>query len=60
MLPRNPDGWFQTLVGQGLSVTTGTGATTGLQVNYLLIPNYLTDENGLVLFDELGVPLIDA
>lgn len=60
VLPRNPDGWFQTLVGEGLSVTTGTGATTGLQVNYILVPNYLTDENDQVLFDESGAPLVEA
>lgn len=29
-----PSGWFQTNVGEGLTVTTGTGSTTGIQVVY--------------------------
>lgn len=35
VLPRNPDGWFNTAVGEGLSVTTGVGAVTGIQINYI-------------------------
>ena len=31
----NPVGWFQTNAGEGLSVTTGAGATTGIQVVYV-------------------------
>ena len=54
VLPYNPHGWFQTAIGEGLSVTTGAGATTGLQVSYILVPNYLTDELGNPLTDELG------
>lgn len=54
VLPRNVDGWFQTVAGEALTVTTGAGATTGLQVNYILVPNYVTD-NGLVQFID-GVP----
>jgi len=36
VLPHNPDGWFSTLAGEGLTVTTGTGATVGILVNYEL------------------------
>lgn len=54
VLPYNPHGWFQTAISEGLSVTTGAGATTGLQVSYILVPNYLTDELGNPLTDELG------
>lgn len=35
-LPFNPDGWFDTNIGEGLTVTTGSGATTGFQVVYEL------------------------
>jgi hypothetical protein len=56
VLPFNASGWFKTNVSEGLSVTTGAGATTGLQVNYYLVPNYAADELGLVLFDEAGNP----
>lgn len=31
----NPAGWFQTNAGEGLSVTTGAGATVGIQVVYV-------------------------
>jgi len=34
--PYNPDGWFRTTRGEGLTVTTGAGATTGIQVSYTL------------------------
>lgn len=30
-------GWFETNVGEGLSVTTGAGSTTGIQIVYVLI-----------------------
>lgn len=33
-------GLFDTLVGEGLSVTTGAGSTTGIMVTYELIPVY--------------------
>lgn len=32
VLPFNPLGWWDTNVGEGLSVTTGTGATVGISV----------------------------
>ncbi len=35
ILPFNPVGWFETVSGEGLSVTTGAGATTGVQVVYV-------------------------
>jgi hypothetical protein len=34
VLPIDREGWFETAVGEGLSVTTGAGATTGIQVVY--------------------------
>jgi hypothetical protein len=30
-------GWFQTNVGEGLSVTTGAGSTTAVMVTYILV-----------------------
>lgn len=37
VLPHNPYGWFQTNSGEGLSVTTGAGSATGIQVVYTLV-----------------------
>jgi hypothetical protein len=34
VLPYNPAGWFETASGGGLSVTTGAGSTTGIQITY--------------------------
>lgn len=34
VLPELSTGWFQTVTGEALTVTTGTGATTGIQVSY--------------------------
>ena len=34
VLPYNPAGWFTTASGEGLTCTTGAGATTGIQVVY--------------------------
>jgi hypothetical protein len=34
-LPVSEHGWFETAVGEGLKVTTGTGATTGIAVTYI-------------------------
>ncbi len=34
-LPFNPAGWFETVAGEGLSVTTGAGSTTGIQITYV-------------------------
>ena len=35
VLPFNEGGWFQSSSGEGLTVTTGTGSTTGVQVTYV-------------------------
>lgn len=35
VLPYNKGGWFQTSSGEGLTVTTGAGSTTGIQVMYV-------------------------
>lgn len=32
VLPTNGNGWFQTLAGEGLTVTTGAGSTVGIQL----------------------------
>jgi hypothetical protein len=34
-LPFNPSGWFETVAGEGLTVTTGAGSTTGIQITYV-------------------------
>lgn len=34
VLPFNPKGWFTTLLGEALTVTTGAGSTTGVGVVY--------------------------
>ena len=36
VLPYNSSVWFQTNAGEGLTVTTGTGSTTGILVTYVL------------------------
>jgi hypothetical protein len=38
VLPYNPKGWFQTAAGDALTVTTGAGGATGIQVIYDYIP----------------------
>jgi hypothetical protein len=35
VLPFNLAGWFETNVGEGLSITTGAGSATGLEVLYI-------------------------
>jgi hypothetical protein len=35
VLGLNPLGWFETVSGEGLTVTTGAGSTTGIQVVYV-------------------------
>lgn len=35
VLPFNPMGWFETVAGEGLTVTTGAGSTTGILVTYV-------------------------
>jgi hypothetical protein len=38
VLPFNPDGWFDTALGEGLTVTTAAGgSTTGIMISYRLI-----------------------
>lgn len=34
-LQLNEHGWFQTVSGEGLTVTTGAGSTTGILINYI-------------------------
>ncbi len=36
VLGRNIDGWFETNSGEGLSVTTSAGSTTGITITYVL------------------------
>lgn len=38
VLPFNEYGWFETSLGEGLTVTTGAGSTTGILVNYCEAP----------------------
>ena len=35
--PQNEDGWFETTAGQGLTITTGAGSTTGIDLVYVEI-----------------------
>lgn len=35
ILPFSPVGWFETVSGEGLAVTTGAGSTTGILVTYV-------------------------
>jgi hypothetical protein len=58
VLPFNPHGHFETSPGEGLTVTTGAGAATGIGLQYILVPHYLTTEDGLVVFTEGGVPMV--
>lgn len=36
VLPYNPHGWFETNSGEALTVTTGAGSTTGIQLTYIV------------------------
>ena len=38
VLPHNPAGWFETVAGEGLTVTTGTGSAQGVNVVYEHLP----------------------
>jgi hypothetical protein len=38
VLPYNPKGWFTTKPNEGLTVTTGSGSTSGIAVVYDIIP----------------------
>lgn len=35
VLPRNKEGWFETVAGEGLTVTTGAGSATGIHITYV-------------------------
>jgi hypothetical protein len=35
VLPQSDNGWFETAAGEGLSITTGAGSTTGIQIIYV-------------------------
>lgn len=35
VLPFNEHGWFETVAGAALTVTTGAGSTTGIQLTYI-------------------------
>lgn len=35
VLPMNEAGWFETVAGEALTITTGAGATTGIQIIYV-------------------------
>lgn len=37
VLPFNDEGWFDTSLGEALTVTTGAGDTTGIQLVYKLV-----------------------
>jgi hypothetical protein len=37
VLPFMPVGWFETAIGEALTLTTGAGSTTGIAVIYALI-----------------------
>ena len=39
VLPYNPKGWFTTKPGEGLTITTDAGSTSGIAVVYEVIPN---------------------
>jgi len=45
VLPLNQYGWFETLGGEALTVTTGAGSTTGYQFSYCLVPQYTVSLN---------------
>lgn len=38
VLPIDEFGWFESAAGEGLTATTGTGSTVGIQVVYTLLP----------------------
>lgn len=56
ILPYQPHGWLTLPVNTALGCGTSNHAATGLLILYCLVPNYATDEDGLVLFDEEGNP----
>lgn len=57
VLPYCKHGWLPDLpLNAALGCATSNHAATGVVVLYCLVPNYAKDENGLVLFDENGVP----
>lgn len=38
VMPHSATGWFETASGEALTVTTGSGSTVGIVVNYILVP----------------------
>lgn len=38
VFPWNNDGWFETTAGQGLTVTTGAGATVAVMIGFVVCP----------------------
>ncbi len=55
-----PHGWFETRLGEGLSVNTGAGGTTAIMVVVVSLPGVagLWSENGLGLLQQNGLPLL--
>lgn len=55
-LPYTDYPWFITNANEALTVTTGSGSTTGILVIYALLPDItgLSDEQGNTLIDEQG------
>lgn len=39
VIPFSPEGWFETNAGEGLTVSTGSGSTTGILVVYDRVPS---------------------
>ena len=37
VLPKNGDGWFQTNIGEALTVTTSSGSTAGIQLLWIAV-----------------------
>src|SRR5262245_27322533 len=38
VLPTDNEGWFQTAVGEGLTVTTGAGGGVRVEIGYVVLP----------------------
>lgn len=37
VLPPNSDGWFESNIGEGISVSTSTGAASAVTINYVIV-----------------------
>jgi hypothetical protein len=60
-LPFNPHGWFETVPGEGLSATTGSGQTVGMVITLAAVDSdagTVILENGENLLLENGNPLL--